>query len=199
MTTLAPDRIQKLYLAAVTSTQRIVENIQPGLWDNATPCTEWNLRVLVNHLIGENAWVAELFAGKTIAEVGGRLDGDLTGDNPIKSYVDTAEPARAAIEAPGAMEFICHLGGGDAPGSKYATELFIDTVIHGWDVAKGSGQDAALDPELAQACYEIVAPMEGILRRSGAFGSDVPVADDADLQTKLLAVVGRWADWSPPK
>jgi uncharacterized protein (TIGR03086 family) len=199
MTTISSDRIQELYLAATSSTLRIIENIEPGLWDNATPCTEWNLRVLVNHLIGENAWVAELFAGKTIAEVDGRLDGDLTGDDPIKAYVDTAGPARTAIEAPGAMEFICHLGGGDAPGSRYATELFIDTVIHGWDVAKGSGQNATLDPDLAQACYEIVAPMEKVLQRSGAFGSGVPIANDADLQTRLLAVVGRRADWSSPQ
>ena len=199
MSTLSPARIQELYLTAIAGTQRIVENIQSGLWENPTPCTEWNLRVLVNHLIGENAWVAELFAGKTIAEVGGRLDGDLTGNDPIKAYMDTVGPARAAVAAPGAMEFICHLGGGDAPGSRYAAELFIDTLIHGWDIAKGSGQEPTMDPESAGACYQMVAPIEKLLRESGAYGSDVPVADNAGVQTKLLAVVGRRADWSPPR
>ena len=199
MTTLSSDRIRELYLAATSSTLRIIKNIRPGVWNNPTPCKEWNLRVLVNHLIGENAWVAELFAGKTIAQVNGRLDGDLTGEDPIKAYVDTAGAARAAIEAPGSMEFICHLGAGDAPGSRYATELFIDTVIHAWDIAKGSDQDATLDPDLVKVCYEMVAPMAGILRRSGAFGSVVRIADDADLQTKLLAVAGRRADWGSPR
>jgi uncharacterized protein (TIGR03086 family) len=199
MTTLPPARIQELYLAAALSTQQIVENIQPGLWENPTPCTEWNLRVLVNHLIGENAWVTELFAGKTIAEVGGRLDGDLTGNDPITAYVETVRPARAVVEAPGAMEVICHLSGGDVRGSRYVGELFVDTLIHGWDIAKGSGQDPRMAPELAEACYQMVLPIQQILRNSGAFGSEVPLADGADLQTKLLAALGRRADWAPPQ
>ena len=49
----------------------------------ATPCTEWDVRALVNHVLGEIRWAVPLFAGSTIAEVGDRFDGDLLGDDPV--------------------------------------------------------------------------------------------------------------------
>jgi hypothetical protein len=56
----------ELYAAAARSTSKIVAGIRPEQWANATPCTEWDLRVLVNHVTYENLWAAELFAGKTM-------------------------------------------------------------------------------------------------------------------------------------
>ena len=181
----------QLYARAMASTQRIIDGVPSDRWDAPTPCTEWNARQVANHIIGENLWAGELFAGKTIDQVGNRLDGDLTGDDPAAAYRRSVEVARKAVEAPGAMETTCHLSFGDFSGADYASQLFVDTLIHGWDIAKGTGQDTRLDPELVSACLPIAEELTRQFRTAGVFGEDLPVAADADPQTRLLALVGR--------
>src|ERR1700719_3371325 len=101
--------IGELYVRAMAATQRIIDGVPADRWHASTPCSEWDARQVANHIIGENLWAAELFQGKTIEEVGTRLDGDLTGDNPAAAYRRSVEVARQAFEAPGAMEATCHL------------------------------------------------------------------------------------------
>ena len=70
---------------------------------------------------------------------------------------------------------------------------FIDVLIHGWDVAKATGQDTTLPNDLVQACIEVVRPQEELLAGSGAFSTDVQAPSGADAQTQLLAMLGRRA------
>jgi uncharacterized protein (TIGR03086 family) len=79
------------------------------------------------------------------------------------------------------------------PGSVYCGHRFLDVLVHGWDVAKSTGQDTTLDPDLVAACWAVLEPQLAMLQASGAFGSAVNVPDDADLETKLLAALGREA------
>ena len=155
------------------------------------PALSGTPRQVANHIIGENLWAAELFQGKTVGEVGTALDGDLTGDDPAAAYRRSVEVARKALEAPGAMEATCHLSFGDYSGADYASQLFMDTLIHGWDIAKGTGQDVRLDAELVARCMPIAEEFTRKFRAAGVFGDDLPVAEGADQQTKLLALVGR--------
>src|SRR5919198_6108027 len=181
----------QLYVRAMASTQRIIDGVPRDRWHASTPCTEWDARQVANHIIGENLWAGELFQGKTIEQVGSTLDGDLTGDDPAAAYRRSVEIARKAVEAPGAMEATCHLSFGDHSGADYASQLFMDTLIHGWDIAKGTGQDTRLDLELVAACLPIAEDLTRQFRSAGVFGEDLPAAPDADPQTKLLALVGR--------
>lgn len=105
--------------------------VTPDQWGNDTPCGKWGVRDVTNHLIYENLWVAELFAGKSIEEVGDRLEGDLTGDDPSAEFAKSVEAATAVISAPGAMGADCRISGGVVPGSEYAIQLFMDLFIHG--------------------------------------------------------------------
>jgi uncharacterized protein (TIGR03086 family) len=89
------------------------------------------------------------------------------------------------------MDAACAVSYGPVPGSVYCGHRFLDVLVHGWDIAKSTGQDTRLDPELVDACWAVVEPQLEMLKASGAFGSDVEVADDADPQTKLLAALGR--------
>jgi uncharacterized protein (TIGR03086 family) len=183
----------ELYSRAMVSTQRIIDGVPTDRWRAPTPCTEWDARQVANHIIGENLWAGELFPGKTIEQVGNSLDGDLTGDDPAVAYRRSVEVARGAVEAPGAMEATCHLSFGDYSGSNYASQLFMDTLIHGWDIARGTGQDSRLDPELVAACLPIAEEATRQFRQTGVFGEELPVAADADPQTRLLALFGRRA------
>jgi uncharacterized protein (TIGR03086 family) len=80
---------------------------------------------------------------------------------------------------------------GDFAGADYAAQLFLDTLIHGWDIARATGQDTTLDPELVAACLPIAQQITSMARSTGVFGEEVPVSPDADQQTKLLGLVGR--------
>jgi uncharacterized protein (TIGR03086 family) len=183
----------ELYLRAMAATQRIIDGVPAERWHASTPCTEWDARQVANHIIGENLWAAELFQGKTIEQVGSALDGDLAGDDPAAAYRRSVRVAQDAVEAPGAMQSICHLSFGDYSGADYAAQLFMDTLIHGWDIAKGTGGNTRLDPELVAACQPIAQELTRQFRQAGVFGEDLPVDADADPQTRLLALLGRSA------
>jgi uncharacterized protein (TIGR03086 family) len=73
----------------------------------------------------------------------------------------------------------------------YAGHRFLDVLVHGWDLAVGTGQDRSLDPGLVEACWNVIEPQLDMLRASGMFGTDVSAPADADAQTRLLAVLGR--------
>jgi uncharacterized protein (TIGR03086 family) len=181
----------ELYVRAMGKTSAIIGAVRADQWGGPTPCTEWDVKQVANHIIGENLWAAELFQGKTIAEVGSALDGDLTRGDPAVAYEASVVAASTAVSAPGAMEAVCHLSFGDYSGSDYAGQLFLDTVVHGWDVAKATGQDTHLDPQLVEACLPVADQVANQFRAAGVFGENLAASADADAQTRLLALVGR--------
>lgn len=180
----------ELYSAALDNTLRIVAGVGNGAWNNATPCTEWSVRDVVNHLASENMWLPPLLEGRTIEEVGSQFDGDLLGDDPINVYSQSVETARAAALAPGALEAICHLSFGDHPGSLYLSQMFLDTLVHGWDVAVGSSQDATLPEDLVAACYPIAQMVRHEAGGSGIIGDNLE-DPSADMEARLLGLLGR--------
>jgi uncharacterized protein (TIGR03086 family) len=183
----------ELYVKAMANTQRYVDGVRADQWHAPTPNTEWDVKQVANHIIGENLWAGELFHGMTIAEVGDKFNGDVAGPDPAASYRESVRVATAAVTAPGAMEAVCHLSFGDFSGADYAAQLFLDLLIHGWDIAKATEQDTRLPPDLVEACIPIAQEITAMARSSGVYGNDLPVSPDADQQTRLLALVGRRA------
>lgn len=184
--------IADLHERALAETGRIVGGIGRDQWDRPSTCEEWTVRQLVNHVVSGNLWAVELGGkGRTIEEVGDRLDGDVLGDDPNAAYDASARAAADAFRGPGAMERPCAVSYGPVPGEIYAGHRFIDILIHGWDLARSTDQDTTLDPELVEGAAAVVEPQAALLRASGMFGDDVDVPDDADPQTRLLALLGR--------
>jgi uncharacterized protein (TIGR03086 family) len=165
--------------------------VPAGGWHASTPCADWTVRELVNHVTAELLWMPPLFEGKTIAEVGDRFDGDVLGDDPAATFEEAAAAASEVAGHPGAREKIVHLSFGDVPGAEYLGQLATDLTIHAWDLARGAGQDDHLDGDLVAAVHEFLAPQAELWRGAGAFGPAVEVGDDADAQTRLLALAGR--------
>jgi uncharacterized protein (TIGR03086 family) len=186
--------IATLHEAAAQWFGGLVHQVGDDQWDLPTPCSEWNVRELVNHVTGEALWTAPLMAGSTIAEVGDRFDGDVLGATPAATWDAAAAEARAAIAAPGALDRMVHLSFGDTPAVEYISQLFADHLIHGWDLATAIGAPSRMDPELVAACATWFDTVEPLYRQSGAIGPAPAVPQGADEQTVLLARFGRGAE-----
>ncbi len=183
--------IAQLHRRALDETHSVVARIDRAQWADATPCDGWDVEALLNHLVSGNLWAAELGSGHTIEEVGDRLDGDVLGNDALAAYDASANAAAAIFEAPGALDAPCAVSYGPVPGSVYAGHRFIDVLIHGWDLATATEQDATLDPELVEAAYKLLQDQADMVRASGMFGEDILVPAGAGPQTQLLAFIGR--------
>jgi uncharacterized protein (TIGR03086 family) len=183
--------IAAVHHQALDATRKVVAGIPGGEYGRPTPCAGWDVRTLMLHVVSGNWWAHELVRGRTIEDVGTELDGDLLGDDPLGAYDRSAAAAASGFEAPGALDAPCAVSYGPVPGSVYAGHRFVDVLVHGWDLAVATGQDATLDPALVGACIEVVAPQAAAMRASGAFGPEVDVPPDAGRQTLLLALLGR--------
>jgi uncharacterized protein (TIGR03086 family) len=186
--------IAQLHRQALGATRQVVAGVGPDQWTHRTPCADWTVRELINHIVVGNWWAAELAHGRTIEEVGSKLDGDQLGAVPLDAYDMSADAAAAAFETPGALDAPCAVSYGPVPGSVYAGHRFIDVLIHGWDLAVATGQDPSLDPALVDACWDEVGPQAAMFRASGMFGDDIAFPAEADIQTRLLATLGRGAE-----
>jgi len=176
---------------ALDATGRVVARIPADRWRAPTPCPEWDVRGLVGHLVSGNLWAAELGTGRTIEQVGDRLDGDVLGADPAAAYAASARAASDAFHRPGALDAPCAVSYGPVPGAVYAGHRLIDVLIHGWDLATATGHDAALDDDLVEACRQVVEPQIDMLRASGAFAEGRPAPPGASAQARLLAMLGR--------
>ncbi|HVV30104.1 MAG TPA: TIGR03086 family metal-binding protein [Mycobacteriales bacterium] len=187
--TVSPDRARKLYEDGVAHFTGLVHAIKAGDWRRPTPCTEWSVRDLVNHLTSEALWIPPLLSGATIADIGDEYDGDVLGPEPVRAWTGAAAAALAAVAAPDVADRTVHLSYGDTTATHYVFQLGTDLLIHGWDLARGIGADDSLDPDDVHLVRTETGDTD--LASSGFFDPPVPVDDDADEQTRLLATFGR--------
>ncbi|MDI3407045.1 TIGR03086 family metal-binding protein [Streptomyces cavernicola] len=168
-----------------------VHRIAADQWDADTPCTDWSVRDLVNHLTAEQLWVPHLVRGATIASVGTAYDGDVLGSDPVATWDKAADAARAAFAEPGALDGTVHLSYGPSPAAHYCGQMVTDLVVHAWDLARGIGADEQLPRTLVDFAVREVSPYAAELAKSGLFAPPVEPPPGADVQTKLLCLLGR--------
>jgi uncharacterized protein (TIGR03086 family) len=183
--------ILDLYRRSVHAFSDRVTAVGPEHWTQPTPCADWDVRALVNHLVYEQRWSVPLFAGATIAEVGDRFEGDLLGDDPKAEVAAAAEEALGAVADEAVVDRTVHLSFGDTPAAEYLYQLFADHLVHSWDLAVGIDADRTLDPELVHECLEWFRGQEEGYRRVGAIGPAVSVPAGASEQDQLLGAFGR--------
>jgi uncharacterized protein (TIGR03086 family) len=180
-----------LHRRALAEFGRRVHAVRADQWGCPTPCADWEVRNLVNHLVAEQLWVPPLLAGKRVADLGaGFAAGDVLGGDPVAAWDAASSAAAAAFAEPGALERVVHLSYADRPGEEYAREMIFDLVVHSWDLARGISADESLDPGLVEGVYSSIEP-DTDLAATGLFDEPVPVPADADEQTRLIAFTGR--------
>jgi uncharacterized protein (TIGR03086 family) len=180
-----------LHARAMGHFDAVVRAIGGTQWDAPTPCADWTVRDLLNHLVVEQLWVPPLLAGASIAEVGDRFDGDRLGGDPVEVWQQASEAASSAFREDGALERDVQLSYATRRAADYCGEMTFDLTVHAWDLARGIGADDTIDPELAQFSYDLLAPQMEMVAESGIFGAPIDVPEGADIATRLLALTGR--------
>lgn len=158
---------------------------------NSTPCSEWNLKALLNHMVYEVLWVPDLLVGQTVSEIGDKYEGDVLGANFQAAWDKASGAARKVVDELKDLRQIVHLSYADVPASSYIKEIAGDILIHSWDVDQSIKCSLILDEDVMKMIYSTVLPRQDEFAASGLFGSPVSVSDDAALQTRLLAIFGR--------
>src|SRR6266550_5703859 len=163
------DKTLEWHSRALQEFGRRVHMVKPDQWGCPTPCTDWEVRGLGNHLVVEQLWVPPLLAGQTVAEVGDRFDGDQLGADPARAWDEAAAAAAAALAEDGALDRTVHLSYADRPANEYCMELIFDLVVHAWDLARALEVDEQLDEELVEQVYAQAESMSDVLSSSGLF------------------------------
>jgi len=189
--------VTTLHARTVAEFTARVEAVDDAQWEDPTPCTEWSVRALVNHVVGEDRWTPPLVAGRTIAEVGDSLDGDLLGDDPIAAARAAGDAAGASVASGVAAGATVHLSYGDEDVVEYAMQLAADHLVHAWDLAAATGGATELDGELVTAVAAWFADREELYRGAGIIAPRVEGAP-GDPLSALLAATGRDPAWRPP-
>ena len=182
-----------LHSRTVENWQRTLAGVRDDQWDQPTPCTDWDVRALVNHVVGEDLWTQPLLSGKTIAEVGNQFDGDLLGDDPVARGSAAGSEATQATAKHLPEGGMVNVSWGQIPAEEYIWQLTADHLIHAWDLAAATGQSRDMDTEVVTAVAQWFAPNEDMVRAAGVIKERQDLTGDP--QNDLLAGYGRRSDW----
>jgi len=171
-----------------TAVGDLVAGVAPGQWPDPTPCAEWDVSELVDHLIAGNRRFAVLLRDRPKAEPAGpEADGDRAA-----AYRTSAAALRSAFSAPGALERTYQSPIGPAPGLILVYLRIAEQLLHGWDLAQATGQHPNLPEDLSGSALARSRAQLGDASREGMpFDAPQPVPADAPAIDQLAAFFGR--------
>jgi uncharacterized protein (TIGR03086 family) len=185
------------FTSACQRTADVLANVTDDQLTAPTPCAEMRMGDLVNH-VGDLA--------KAFAAAARKESGPFTDDAPEPdaarldpdwrtSYPRQLSELAQAWQEPSAWQGMTRAGGFDMPGDVAALVALTEVVIHGWDVAAATGQPYDIDASTADAVLPHVTATAAEGPVEGLFGPAVPIADDAPVLDRIIALSGRDPAW----
>lgn len=173
-----------MYRRAIDRAVAVMRTVTPEQLTLPTPCTEWSVQNLIDHMIGSTAYLRGALAG---------LPPSPSIDSSANDFADGAAAVLSGLAEPGAFERVCMSPLGFEWTIAHAVMgTTMDTLIHTWDLATATGQSAALDPALVAMCIDVFLPeMPERGREGGLVGAAVAVPADAPAAAQLLGATGR--------
>ena len=183
--------------AASAEAARVVGNVPPNALDTPTPCGDWDLRTLLNHTILWTSYSAERRAhGESVAEE--LMNKDFTADPGFREdYARQIGKAVTAWSAPQAWEGNLNVMGDATPAADVGAMLLMETALHGWDVARATGQEFTVDDRTAEALEDIVQAQAELFRKYQGFADAVEPPENATAFEHALTLSGRDPNWKP--
>ena len=173
-----------MYRRATDGALAVMQTVTPGQLTLPTPCTEWSVQNLIDHMTGSTAYLRAGLVGQPPSPPSATNADD---------FADGATEVLSGLAEPGALERVCMSPLGFEWAISHAVlGTIMDTLIHTWDLASATGQSVALDPGLVAMCVDMFLPeMPERGRENGLVGAAVTVSADAPAEVRLLAAMGR--------
>lgn len=149
--------------------------------DSETPCEQWDVRELMNHMLETQRYFVGSARGQSVSPPGQTPPTDLLSDDPVKDFKKAREETMSTYGDRDVLE-----KSGPTLGIAVA-----DQLLHGWDLAKASGQDTSMPPALVEAAYQMIHGKLTDDQRKGSFKPEVAIDSTASAQDKFLAYAGR--------
>lgn len=182
----AIDRDLELLSVAREGFKLRLELVGPDDWARPTPCTEWNVRQLVNHVVGSDLRYTGLLNGESADDYKRRNEEEkgsvpAIGSDPLADWARSGATLDAAFRKHGAMELVVDYPRGPLRGRELLENRIVDITIHTWDLARAIDADETLDERLVLRCLAF-----------RIFKGRVPTTSDAATrQRRLLRASGR--------
>jgi uncharacterized protein (TIGR03086 family) len=143
------DAIETLRQASHESETRL-RQVSAEQWDLPTPCTEWNVRQLVDHMLVGTRMAVQLLRGASQQEVIAGIGDDLMADcdDPVAEFVDLAARMQEGFAAPDGLEGTVDHPMGEIPRTMFVGFRILDNATHAWDLASAIGADETLDADV---------------------------------------------------
>ena len=166
----------------------IADAFDPERWTAPTPCSEWDARALVEHVIGFHEFLLIRPLGLRVVR---------PRDDPPARWRATWEALFDCLATDGVLDQPTELpGGGNSSARQMLGALTTDVLVHTWDLARAGGVEPHLDAELCAAALEAIMARD-LRGNDGMIGPEVAVSGDADTQTRLMGLYGRDPAWRP--
>lgn len=175
--------------SAVTAS--VIDRITAGQWTAPTPCTEWNVRDLVNHLVGTNLVLLAVFDETAMPE----RRADHLGADPAGAYRRSAAALRAGAARPGVLERSQATPLGVATGAERLQWRIADLLTHMWDLGQATGVTVELPDDLVEQALSFVRAQLPGQPRGGRFAEPRPIHGNAPAIDQLAALTGRPVSW----
>jgi len=159
-------------------------------WSAPTPCPEWDARGLVEHVIGFH----DVLLLRPMY-----LKPERPKNDPVARWTVTHEAITSALQGAGEADLLAVPGMSTMTVVKLLPMLTSDVLVHSWDLARAVGESVTSDPDLWEDAYERALRNTAEMEKSGMFGPPVPVDEDANPVTKLVALLGRDPRWEVPR
>jgi uncharacterized protein (TIGR03086 family) len=176
------------YRRAIAGFSAVVDAIPADGWSAPSPCPDWTAREVVGHVIGGTQMISS-------AKTGEAPDySDPTkaaGDDPAATFAAARDLALSTLTDEYLSKSVPSPMGEMPLDNLVGMLLTNDVLIHTWDLARAAGVDVTLDPELAEAAYNALQPMDAMIRAANVFGPKIDPPEGADMQTKLICFTGR--------
>jgi uncharacterized protein (TIGR03086 family) len=176
------------FTKALYGMDAVVRRVGADQWDAPSPCEGWTARDVVAHQVGVLRGLAETVRSGQMAlpaEPDDRSD-------PTRLWDEVRDDVLEALDHPGRLQQQGAFWFGEMTVDQLIGVVQWDPLTHAWDLARATGQEAHIDPGLAERSYEVIGSMRPQLAKRRLVAADpVPVADDADIVSRYLGLVGR--------
>ncbi len=180
------EAIDRYQLVASGFDQR-VKAVKPDQWDAQSPCEQWKARDVVAHVVRNHRSMAAAATGGKAAELA-------PDDDPGQAWSQAYDRMCALAADPEILRTTVDGPTGPVPLEEALGSLVsMDTHIHTWDLARAVGGEERLDPGVVHLAFEMLQPMDAMIRQPGIFGPKLDPPPGADEQTQLLYFLGRRA------